>query len=74
MAERLSPHVTLHVIKEENIRALDEDQLEKLYCWIDRIPFSRPKRNVTRDFSDGGERLTYGRKILFAYACPMLYC
>lgn len=23
------------------------------YAWIDEIPLSRPKRNITRDFSDG---------------------
>ena len=24
-----------------------------IYNWIDTIPLSRPKRNITRDFSDG---------------------
>ena len=32
---------------------LSEDQLKALYSWIDAIPFSRPKKNITRDFSDG---------------------
>ncbi|KAM6956336.1 sperm flagellar protein 1 [Aplochiton taeniatus] len=32
---------------------LDEDKLQELYAWIDKIPLSRPKRNITRDFSDG---------------------
>ena len=27
--------------------------MEQLLEWIDGIPFSRPKRNITRDFSDG---------------------
>uniref|UniRef100_W5M091 Sperm flagellar protein 1 n=1 Tax=Lepisosteus oculatus TaxID=7918 RepID=W5M091_LEPOC len=32
---------------------LDEDSLQELYAWVDRAPLSRPKRNITRDFSDG---------------------
>lgn len=31
------------------------DELQELYTWIDEVPLSRPKRNITRDFSDGGE-------------------
>eukprot|EP00042_Codosiga_hollandica_P024743 m.105909 g.105909 ORF g.105909 m.105909 type:complete len:319 (+) comp51664_c0_seq2:113-1069(+) len=30
-----------------------DDDLQRLYAWIDSIPLSRPKRNVPRDFSDG---------------------
>uniref|UniRef100_A0A8C7X897 Sperm flagellar 1 n=1 Tax=Oryzias sinensis TaxID=183150 RepID=A0A8C7X897_9TELE len=26
---------------------------EDLFAWIDKIPLSRPKRNISRDFSDG---------------------
>ena len=33
---------------------LDEDALEEIYSWIDKIPLSRPKKNIARDFSDGG--------------------
>ena len=28
--------------------------LEEIYTWIDQIPFSRPRKNIARDFSDGG--------------------
>ncbi|KAM8940007.1 sperm flagellar protein 1 [Pelodytes ibericus] len=31
----------------------DEETLHELYTWVDKIPLSRPKRNITRDFSDG---------------------
>ncbi|XP_028279259.1 sperm flagellar protein 1 [Parambassis ranga] len=34
-------------------RKLNEEELQHLFAWIDRIPLSRPKRNITRDFSDG---------------------
>ena len=34
---------------------LDDDELQKLYLWVDQIPLTRPKRNIARDFSDGGE-------------------
>lgn len=30
----------------------DED-LQGLYNWVDEIPLSRPKRNISRDFADG---------------------
>lgn len=30
----------------------DED-LQKLYSWVDELPLSRPKKNISRDFSDG---------------------
>nr|XP_055026821.1 sperm flagellar protein 1 [Misgurnus anguillicaudatus] len=29
------------------------ETLQDLYAWIDKIPLSRPKRNIARDFSDG---------------------
>lgn len=31
----------------------DEKTLTSLYDWLDSIPFSRPKKNIARDFSDG---------------------
>ncbi|XP_071336872.1 sperm flagellar protein 1 [Trachinotus anak] len=34
-------------------RELNEEELQDLYAWIDKIPLSRPKRHITRDFSDG---------------------
>ena len=33
---------------------LDEDALQQIYTWIDEVPLSRPKKNIARDFSDGG--------------------
>eukprot|EP00611_Tribonema_gayanum_P023316 TRINITY_DN487_c1_g1_i1.p1 TRINITY_DN487_c1_g1~~TRINITY_DN487_c1_g1_i1.p1 ORF type:complete len:283 (+),score=138.84 TRINITY_DN487_c1_g1_i1:267-1115(+) len=35
-----------------DVELTDED-LQKLYAWVDEIPLSRPKRNIARDFSDG---------------------
>ncbi len=32
---------------------LDDEQLRTLYAWIDQIPLSRPKKSISRDFSDG---------------------
>ncbi|XP_051164547.1 sperm flagellar protein 1-like isoform X1 [Leptopilina boulardi] len=29
------------------------DDFELIYSWLDGIPFSRPKKNTSRDFSDG---------------------
>ena len=33
---------------------LDDKSLQLLYAWVDGIPLSRKKKNITRDFSDGG--------------------
>ena len=32
---------------------MDDESLQTVYCWVDEIPLSRPKRNISRDFSDG---------------------
>uniref|UniRef100_A0A7R9VBL5 Calponin-homology (CH) domain-containing protein n=1 Tax=Chlamydomonas euryale TaxID=1486919 RepID=A0A7R9VBL5_9CHLO len=32
---------------------VSEAELQTLYTWVDEIPLSRPKRNISRDFSDG---------------------
>lgn len=34
---------------------IDEEEMQLIYNWIDEIPLSRPKRNIARDFSDGGK-------------------
>ncbi|XP_025094484.1 sperm flagellar protein 1-like [Pomacea canaliculata] len=46
--------MSLLVIKSSSdLGQLGEQELEELYTWVDSIPLSRPKRNITRDFSDG---------------------
>lgn len=42
-------------ITSEEYVILDEDALDQLYAWIDEVPLSRPKKNIARDFADGGE-------------------
>ena len=32
---------------------LNDEMLEELYEWIDKIPLSRPKKRIERDFADG---------------------
>jgi len=34
---------------------LSEEDMQMIYNWVDEIPLSRPKRNIARDFSDGGK-------------------
>lgn len=34
---------------------LTEEEMQLIYNWVDEIPLSRPKRNIARDFSDGGK-------------------
>jgi hypothetical protein len=33
---------------------ITEEELQDIYTWVDQIPLSRPKRNIARDFADGG--------------------
>lgn len=33
---------------------MTDADLQRIYTWVDEIPLSRPKRNIARDFSDGG--------------------
>ncbi|KAG8244282.1 sperm flagellar protein 1-like [Homalodisca vitripennis] len=40
------------------------ENVERLYAWIDEIPLSRCKKNLTRDFSDG---------VLMAELCKHLF-
>lgn len=35
------------------VAGMDEEELQRIYQWIDEIPLSRPKRNIARDFADG---------------------
>lgn len=44
-----------------NAEEVSNDALEEIYTWVDQISFSRPRRNLARDFSDGG--MTSGRQI-----------
>ena len=42
------------VVTLKQIRPLDEDELTAVLLWVDNLPISREKRNLSRDFSDGG--------------------
>ena len=52
--------ISIAIATDPDINMEDEmspDELQELYTWIDEVPLSRPKRNITRDFADGGELL-----------------
>ena len=55
----------------------DDMEIENLYQWIDRIPLTRPKKNLAKDFSDGGNSLNTNHCLLrtcteqaFMFAVP----
>lgn len=33
---------------------IDEEELQLVYQWVDSVPLTRPKKNIARDFADGG--------------------
>ncbi|XP_033756339.1 sperm flagellar protein 1-like isoform X2 [Pecten maximus] len=37
----------------DSASGLDEESLETVYGWVDEVPLTRPKKNISRDFSDG---------------------
>jgi len=43
---------------------LDGAALDDLYGWIDAVPLTRPKKNIARDFSDGGRTVEYFESLL----------
>ena len=51
---------------------MSDEDFQNLYAWIDEIPLSRPKRNITRDFSDGGgkrDAINYRIRYGACYLC-----
>ncbi len=44
------------VISGKDVKPIPDEELEALYMWVDGIPLSRPKKNLSRDFADGGEK------------------
>ena len=39
--------------------------MQEVYNWVDEIPLSRPKKNISRDFADCGKFILY--EILLMY-------
>lgn len=37
---------------------VDSEEEDAVYVWVDGFNFSRPKKNIIRDFSDGGNSTT----------------
>ena len=35
-------------------QAMTKQEMELVYKFADEVPLSRPKKNIARDFSDGG--------------------
>lgn len=35
----------------------EDQELMYIYEWVDSIPLSRPKKNMGRDFADGGKMI-----------------
>ena len=50
MADHLSNRQDQHVVTQ-----ISEEEMQEVYNWVDEIPLSRPKKNIARDFSDGGK-------------------
>jgi predicted Rdx family selenoprotein len=38
--------------------SIDEEELQLVYQWVDSVPLSRPKKNISRDFSDACKYLS----------------
>lgn len=38
-------------------RELTVEELREVYEWVDAVSYSKPKRNITKDFKDGCKKL-----------------
>jgi hypothetical protein len=47
---------------DQQVSMKEDNELMYIYEWVDSVPLSRPKKNIARDFSDGG-KLNYLIKI-----------
>ena len=45
-------------MKFNNSTKIMNDKKVLIYGWVDSIPLTRPKKNISRDFSDGGIAFT----------------
>jgi hypothetical protein len=43
---------------------LTEEEINEVYNWVDEIPLTRPKKNISRDFADGCQAAEV-KRILF---------
>lgn len=50
-----SSRVTISLVTMGYVRILGEDELQDILTWVDQVPITREKKNLARDFSDGGE-------------------
>jgi hypothetical protein len=41
---------------KQNTSDENDKEIEQIYEWIDSIPLSRVKKNMARDFCDGGKK------------------
>ena len=48
---------------------VSEEEMQVLYQWIDEIPLSRPKRSISRDFSDGGVQYEVSPSLCLTLGC-----
>jgi hypothetical protein len=53
-------------LANSNARELDDDEIQLVYNWVDEIPLSRSKKNIARDFSDGGKLIVINVTVLMA--------
>ena len=51
---------------------LSEEEMQMIYNWVDEIPLSRPKRNIARDFSDGGKRFQVNDSFLLVLVAEIV--
>ncbi len=38
---------------------IEQNQFMFIYEWVDSVNLSRPKKNIARDFSDGGKNIIF---------------
>lgn len=48
-----------------HVKVLSDHEIQDVLLWVDRVPLTREKANLVRDFSDAGQLLMLNRKVSF---------
>lgn len=44
-----------------------DDTFDEIYMWLDQISFSRPRKNISRDFSNGGNFIYFLLRVIYEF-------
>lgn len=49
-------NAVLFLMAMRHVKVLNDDEVQDILLWVDRVPLTREKTNLVRDFSDAGQQ------------------